>query len=683
MVMTDDFGRPSSARHGQPGGVEIRMVSVVFALGLTFSAGLGLAQDAGSASQPVAQPAPAPAAIESPAATAPQVGAANPVTPVAPQVDVAGPALNPLVLASDQTPAEPIPAADLDPGNIDPAGDDAAPVLVDPAVVGAEIPTPAPVRPLPPTDPLGLAIFAALDQRYGSNLEPILAYKDRNYAPVWLTPDGRATPAATALLAALAAAPAHALPPARYEVEKLAAMLSTPRPDPTVLAEAEVALTVVYLRYARDIHSGLLEPRKVDREIILHPERPETGRLIGEIAAAGDPAQTLSALAPSNPRYVGLQNELADITRRTDGWGPQVPAGATLRPDDRSKRIEVLRNRLIAIGDHQLGNSGATGAAVVAANGPSATEGVTTDADPSLPHDPWVYDSALADSVRRFQERHGLNPDGVVGPATLAQINVEPQVRAAQIAVNLERLRWLNRDLGHRRIMVNLADFTMAVFEGEQPIFTSRVVVGKNPKNRTPEFSDEMEYMVVNPSWSVPSSIARDEILPELRADPGYLKRKNMVLVGADASSIDWASVTRSNFPGRIRQGPGNGNALGRVKFMFPNDYAIYLHDTPSKSLFARDVRAFSHGCVRVERPFDFARLLLQGEVEDPEAAFDRWLAAGSERHVTLQAPIPVHLTYVTAWVDESGRRQFRGDIYGRDERVMAALAEAGVSLTH
>jgi murein L,D-transpeptidase YcbB/YkuD len=215
----------------------------------------------------------------------------------------------------------------------------------------------------------------------------------------------------------------------------------------------------------------------------------------------------------------------------------------------------------------------------------------------------------------------------------------------------------------------------------------SRVVVGLNT-HRTPEFSDVMKHLIVIPTWHVPRSIATEEILPELQRDPGYLARKNMRLVPtggteapANASALYWRLFSENDFPFRVKQNPGDDNALGVVKFMFPNQHAIYLHDTPSKSLFAKDARAFSHGCVRVEKPFELAHLLLASQESDPAAAFQRWLGGGRERQVDLAEPVPVHLTYRTAWVDDLGRHNFRSDVYGRDRTVAAALATAGVDV--
>jgi murein L,D-transpeptidase YcbB/YkuD len=298
--------------------------------------------------------------------------------------------------------------------------------------------------------------------------------------------------------------------------------------------------------------------------------------------------------------------------------------------------------------------------------------------------DPTLVDSALEAAIIRFQTRHGLNTDGAVGPNTLAALNTPAEKRAEQVAVNLERLRWFNRDLGHRHVIINTAAFMMSYFEDGARRFSTRTVVGRAGRFETPEFNDELEYIVVNPVWNVPRSIATNEILPELREDPAYLEKNNMELVGAEmpATEIDWSTISRGSFPWRVRQRPGPGNALGDVKFLFPNKYAIYMHDTPAKRLFAKDERDFSHGCVRLEKPFEFAHLLLGYQTADPVGTFDRLRARPGEQWVTLEQTIPVYVTYRTAWVADDGSSQFRGDIYRRDAEVAAALREAGVSTT-
>ncbi len=295
------------------------------------------------------------------------------------------------------------------------------------------------------------------------------------------------------------------------------------------------------------------------------------------------------------------------------------------------------------------------------------------------------FDPALEAAVEAFQSEHGLVADGVVGKATLAAVNAPIETRLAQIAVNLERLRWMPRDLGPRYLYVNIPDFTVRLVEDGAPVWESKVVVGKARVTETAEFSDEMTYIVVNPSWHIPNSIAIRDYLPKLQRDPMVLKRQGIDLMTRGGTTInpklvDFTVYTPENFPFRIKQRPSDDNALGKVKFMFPNEHSIYLHDTPHKEYFARDVRAYSNGCIRVEKPDQLAHILLTGQVPDPAAAFDGWVAARSERDVPLDRPIAIHIVYRTAFFDD-GEIRFRPDVYGRDARAFEALEAAGVTL--
>ncbi|MBY8974176.1 L,D-transpeptidase family protein [Rhodobacteraceae bacterium NNCM2] len=519
---------------------------------------------------------------------------------------------------------------------------------------------------------------AAIEAQLGSGRwDPAVSgfYADRQYRPVWTGAD--AAKRRSALVASLTESPAHALPTSQYDLSALqAAEAGMDGLSPDVRAKAELAYTTSFLRYAQDISSGVLEPRKVDRELYVYPEKRDKALLLSGIATASDPATWMRDLAPADPGYYVLLDRYRTYTdlQANGGWGDQLNSRKTLRVGDRSQDVVVLRARLSAMGFMP------SGVAAKATDVQIATAETANDANQSLIGDPWVFDAALAEGVKAFQAHHGLNLDGAVGPATRAALNVDPGFRAAQIAVNLERMRWLNKDLGSKHILVNLASFDMVVMDRGERAFESRVVVGKAKRHRTPEFSDEMELMVINPTWHVPTSIAHGEILPKLREDPMYLERQGMRVTGVeDPLMVDWHAVTPATFPGRVKQGPGNSNALGRVKFLFPNDHAIYLHDTPSKSLFKKDMRAYSHGCVRVQRPFEFAEYLLSAQRDDPKEFFESTLRRGRERYVNLDEHIPVHLTYRTAWVDSEGNDQFRADIYGRDVRILAALEGAGV----
>lgn len=293
------------------------------------------------------------------------------------------------------------------------------------------------------------------------------------------------------------------------------------------------------------------------------------------------------------------------------------------------------------------------------------------------------YDAEVAAAVRSFQTDHGLSPDGVAGEGTIAALNVAPEARLKSILVALERERWLSIDRGERHIWVNLADFSTRLIDNGKVTFETRSVIGKDsPDQRTPEFSDEMEYMVINPSWHVPRSITTKEYLPLLQRNPnaaGHLKLIDSRGREVSRGAVNFNAYNARNFPFSMRQPPSDGNALGLVKFMFPNQWNIYLHDTPSKSLFDREVRAFSHGCIRLGRPFDFAYALLAAQTDDPEGLFQSHLSSGRESVVRLEKPVPVHLVYFTAWAGPTGQMNYRDDIYGRDGVIFDALSEAGV----
>ncbi len=484
-------------------------------------------------------------------------------------------------------------------------------------------------------------------------------YAANALTPLWIEGEMRA---ARDLITALKVSGAHALPPARYAPERLEAMMIASSASPQHAAQAELALTRAYLLYARDVSSGLLDPRSVSSMIRRDAPRPDPLALLRAAATAPDMAAHLAALAPADPDYARLQAALAALRGQAErgDWGAPLPSGPTLRQGDAGPRVALMRARLVRLGDA---------------------------APPETDTDPAFFDEGLAQALRRFQRRHGLDDDAAMGPLTRAALNVSAAERASQIAVNLERMRWLNTHLGERRIVVNQADFTVKLIDGDATLFHERVVIG-TLRDQTPEFSDEMEYLVLNPSWHVPRSIATREILPLLKEDPAYLRDRNMLLTrldGApppdDPAAHDFTRYSASDFPYRIRQRPDAGNALGRVKFMFPNDYAIYLHDTPAKRLFARAMRAFSHGCVRVRDPLRLAELLLAPQVADAPGFVASVLAQGRERYVTLAQPVAVHLHYRTVTFEDDGAPNFLADVYSRDAAALEGLRRAGVAV--
>ena len=296
-----------------------------------------------------------------------------------------------------------------------------------------------------------------------------------------------------------------------------------------------------------------------------------------------------------------------------------------------------------------------------------------------------TYDAAMQSAVQQFQLSRGLNPDGVAGPGTITEINrpIESHLQAVMVA--MERERWMNRPRGKRHVWVNLTDFSAAIIDNGKETFKTRSVIGKDQSDRrSPEFSDVMEYMVINPTWNVPRSIATKEYLPLLKRNPnavGHLRIVDSRGRTVSRSSANFGAYTARTFPYAIKQPPSNRNALGLVKFMFPNRYNIYLHDTPAKNLFSREVRAYSHGCIRLHQPFDFAYTLLAKQTSDPQGFFKSKLNTGAETRVNLKEPVPVHIVYRTAFVDAAGNVNFRRDVYGRDARIFSALTNAGVQM--
>ena len=277
-----------------------------------------------------------------------------------------------------------------------------------------------------------------------------------------------------------------------------------------------------------------------------------------------------------------------------------------------------------------------------------------------------VFDEKVEQAVIVFQTRHGLKVDGVVGRDTLNALNVTLKQRIRQMELNMERLRWILSNLEERFIVVNIANYQLYVLENDKPVLSMKVVVGK-PYQRTPVFTSKLTYIVINPAWNIPDSIAQKEILKKIEKDPNYLAEQNITV-------LKGTQVTGKALPYRFRQEPGPLNPLGTIKFMFPNEYDVYLHDTPAKRLFSENVRTFSHGCTRIEKPLELAEYLLR---DDPRWSRKELLEAiekGTEQTVIIQHPVNVHFLYLTAWVDESGSVQFRNDIYGRDKSLDAAL---------
>ena len=339
-----------------------------------------------------------------------------------------------------------------------------------------------------------------------------------------------------------------------------------------------------------------------------------------------------------------------------------------MQPGERSERVATLRAHLHASGDW----------AAVSHDTNQALSTTSTEqrVAMAIPSDENFFDETIEQAVKNFQRRHNLTPTGVVTAETLAALNISADIRAKQIARNLERWRQLPKDLGHRHIAVNVPNFTLEVVENDRPVMDMKVVVGKMIEDRsTPTFSAQMKYVVLNPYWNVPKTIAEKELFPMSRKNPQYFAKNNFTIskipAGAkqipDPTATDGSMISVPTYQYRLRQEPGPKNALGRIKFMFPNDHSVYLHDTPSKELFNRTVRAFSHGCIRIEKPVELAEYVLRSSPKGTPDYIAAALKRRKEQTVWLPEPIPVHIQYWTAWVDDNGGLQFRNDIYGYD----------------
>ncbi|NDV01142.1 L,D-transpeptidase family protein [Pseudoroseicyclus tamaricis] len=478
-------------------------------------------------------------------------------------------------------------------------------------------------------------------------------YRARDFAPLWSGSDEAAIARRNALLVAFDNAPLHGIPSHLYDPQQVIAALQAAETE-VEMGEMEVQLSRAFLAYAHDVGWGMIEPRRVSS--LIKRELPEFdgAAVLSGFAAAADPTAFILELAPDNPEYARLMRARMRLeeTIAAGGWGPQVRA-ERLDPGESGPQVIALRNRLIAM-DYLPRTA------------------VTT------------YDSDMVAAVMRFQESHGIATDGIVGPSTLAALNVSAEDRLHSVLGSMERLRWMNYDLGDRHVWVNLTDYTARIVDFDEVTFETKAVIGAGDADRqTPEFSDVMERMVINPSWYVPRSIVVGEYLPGLRSNSGA--HGHLQIIDSRGRVVSrgqsFAGYTASSFPYSMRQPPGPSNALGQVKFLFPNQWNIYLHDTPSQSLFSREVRTFSHGCIRLDDPLDFAYEILTREVENPVEFFQARLRSGVETPVELEHEIPVHLVYFTAFTNPQGELQFRNDVYGRDARLWELLSAEGVEI--
>ncbi|MDQ0396483.1 L,D-transpeptidase family protein [Labrys monachus] len=562
-------------------------------------------------------PVPLPALAQEPSAAASPAHAADPALASTMPAAPSGPEPGPMPAVQ-----QPAPAVQSTP----------------PAAAAEPVETPPSVRAPQDAAAVAASLAARLEDlvaRHGQDAQAISDfYGLRNHAPLWVV-DGALTPVAKALVERMSRAGDDGLDAAAFHVGGLDILASAGADGQ---AQTEVAIASAILTYIRQASSGRVDTRQIGRDIVPAVNMPEAVAALASVAIAADPVAVLEGYNPVAPQYLALKRKLAEVraanaaTARTAP--PLVPPGPTLRVGMSDTRVAVLRTRL----------------------GLTASDG-----------DGAVYDEALQKAVRDFQAQRNLKASGTLGPATVAALNSAlrtPRINIeSEIVANMERWRWLPHDMGDSYVLVNVPEYKVRVIRNGVPVLESKVVVGK-PNTPTPLFSDTMDFVVMNPSWNVPQSIIKKEYLPKLAEDPDYLARHGFVVTYRDGQM-------------QVRQPPGEDNALGHIKFMFPNNFSVYLHDTSTRSLFAKDKRAFSHGCVRVDNPYNFAETVMGAE-NGWTANRVESMVGGREQRIDLKQKIPVHIAYFTAYVDEGGELKLVDDLYGYDQKVVSALGLRG-----
>ena len=469
-------------------------------------------------------------------------------------------------------------------------------------------------------------------------------YAEEDFRPVWINENGFNV-RAQQVIKEIAGADEWGLNSEDYKIPHLGLFDTMENRSIEKLAEAELFLSFSVLSYTRDAAGGRINTKKLGKFIDVAPELPNPLEVMEKLTKQNNVSENLINYHPRHEQFMLLKNVLKNYRAQSiKSKAVTLPNGRILKLGDKHRNVDLLRKRLSAVSSDQ---------------------------------DSMVFDENLQTAVKSFQKRHGLVPDGIVGPSTITRLNLSPQKRIKTVIANMERWRWLPRNLGDRHLMVNIPEFRFRVMNQNQVVHSERVVTGKRT-NQTAVFSDEMEFIVFNPNWYPPQSIIRNEIIPGARRNPQYISRNNLLVTNSRGKKINpqlvkWTSSSTRKLS--FRQPPGPRNVLGEMKFLFPNKHAIYLHDTPTKSLFKRTVRAYSHGCVRVRNPRKLAELILSDDKGWTKRKIARIIASGSNNRITLTKKFPVHLSYFTAWVDAKSGPKFFSDIYRHDRKVLAALS--------
>ena len=499
------------------------------------------------------------------------------------------------------------------------------------------------------------------EDRVHASLVLLHFYERRGFWPAWSGEKGL-LPNVEILLRGIRKSEQEGLRPSDYHLEMIERILKKVKedPDPHRLVDLDLLLTDAFLLYGSHLYSGRIHPETLDSDWTADRGEGDFAEVLETALDLDRMEETLRSLMPFQPGYWRLREVLAWYReiREKGGWG-EVRFGQILLKGDWGERVLALRSRLLLSGDLEQEYN---------------REEVCHVNDD-------LFDERLKEAVQRFQKRHGLTATGVVDSMTLVLLNIPVEAWIRQIELNLERWRWLPQDLGRRSVLVNIANYELDLLEDGRSSMRMRVVVGK-PYRSTPVFSDEITHLVLNPYWSVPPTIAVEDILPIVQKKPEYLiEEKIKVLEGwgretreVDPTTVSWKEVTPKNFRYRFLQEPGPRNRMGRIKFMFPNKYDIYLHDGPYQSLYLLSQRPFSSGCIRIEKPIEMALFLLKGDPQWDRESLLAEIEKAEEETVRLLEPVPIHVVYWTIWAEGDGTVQFRRNIYGRDEELDLAL---------
>jgi L,D-transpeptidase YcbB len=601
------------------------IVAVAAGLSLPIQAA-PMTEDQISAAVPMPEPADVPPPGLSDVAPPPSAQSPN-VQTTAPDAAKPADTLRGIAVPASPRPLAPGPGARPAP---------AQPAIAQPEATPPASATPAAVPETVPADvPVDQRVAEKIHDMFGGRIERIVDrrnkaaveafYSARNFAPLWVE-NGAQSARAKAAAAYLAGVSADGLDPADYPAPSFA------NADPGALAEAELKFTAAILTYARHAQIGRVHYSRVSPDISYELVPPEAGAVLAKLAEFGDVAAVLDSFNPPHAGYKALKAKLAEVRNRTgEPARTRIPSGKALKLGMEDDRVPMLRERLGVQGD------------------PADT----------------TYDKTLSEAVKNFQQQHSLRTTGVLTSTTIDALNGPRRDRDADVIIaNMERWRWLPRDLGRAYVMVNIPDYTLRVMDRGAMVWTTKIVTGKPGDKATPLLSETMKYITVNPTWNVPPSIINNEYLPALAQDPTVLDRMGLKVEHNRDGSV------------HIYQPPGDGNALGRIRFNFPNKFLVYQHDTPDKHLFSQAKRAFSHGCMRVQYPDKYAEVLLG--ISNPKEGYTvdkiHHMYGTGERDIHLATPIPVHITYQTAFVDDAGHLAIREDVYGRDAKLLAAL---------